>query len=149
MSFNGISCVPIVCDLNVFITRRGFCLLKPKLPALLAAVHDLVGTCQACHSLNVLSLAMHLEDGKSQTQILVVNTYRLVSGWKSDSWLRCGSACAGEMCRFGAGELHCVAAVMGGLASQEAIKLITRQFVPVAGTLIYNAMASTTSLFEF
>ena len=53
------------------------------------------------------------------------------------------------MCRFGAGELHCVAAVMGGLAAQEAIKLISRQFVPVAGTLIYNSMASTTSVFEF
>lgn len=55
----------------------------------------------------------------------------------------------GEICRFGAGELHCVASVMGGLAAQEAIKLITRQFVPVAGTLIYNSMASTTSVFEF
>lgn len=40
-------------------------------------------------------------------------------------------------------------AVMGGLAAQEAIKLITRQFVPVAGTLIYNSMSSTTSVFEF
>lgn len=56
---------------------------------------------------------------------------------------------AGEICRFGAGELHCVGSVMGGLAAQEAIKLITRQFVPVAGTLVYNSMASTTSVFEF
>ena len=38
-----------------------------------------------------------------------------------------------------------VAAFMGGVAAQEAIKLVTRQFVPVAGTLIYNAMACTTS----
>lgn len=55
----------------------------------------------------------------------------------------------GEICRFGAGELHCIAAVMGGMASQEAIKLLTRQFVPVSGTVIYNAMNSTTSLFSF
>ncbi len=54
----------------------------------------------------------------------------------------------GEMCRFGAAELHCVAAVMGGIASQEAIKLITKQFVPLAATLVYNAMASTTSLLK-
>ncbi|CAI7779469.1 unnamed protein product [Closterium sp. NIES-53] len=39
-----------------------------------------------------------------------------------------------EMCRFGASELHCVAAVIGGVASQEAIKLITKQFVPVRGS---------------
>lgn len=51
-----------------------------------------------------------------------------------------------EVCRFGAGELHCIAAVVGGIASQEAIKLITGQFTPLSGTLIYNAMASTTSV---
>ncbi len=50
--------------------------------------------------------------------------------------------------RFGASELHVVAAVMGGMAAQEAIKLITRQFVPFPGALIYNAMASTTSVIE-
>lgn len=55
----------------------------------------------------------------------------------------------GELCRFGAGELHCVAAVMGGMASQEAIKLITKQFVPTNGTVIYNAMNSTMSVFRF
>ena len=55
----------------------------------------------------------------------------------------------GEVCRFGASELHCVAAVMGGMASQEAIKLITKQFVPVSGTVIYNAMNSTMSVFRF
>jgi amyloid beta precursor protein binding protein 1 len=51
-----------------------------------------------------------------------------------------------EVCRFGAAELHCVAAVMGGIASQEAIKLITHQFVPLPAPLVYNAMDSTTSL---
>ncbi|KAL3148869.1 hypothetical protein ABBQ32_001742 [Trebouxia sp. C0010 RCD-2024] len=55
----------------------------------------------------------------------------------------------GEICRFGAGELHCVAAVMGGMASQEAIKLITNQFVPINGTIIYNAMNSTMTVFRF
>ncbi|KAJ6680451.1 NEDD8-ACTIVATING ENZYME E1 REGULATORY SUBUNIT [Salix purpurea] len=36
-----------------------------------------------------------------------------------------------EMCRFGASELHAVAAFIGGIASQEVIKLITKQFVPM------------------
>lgn len=52
-----------------------------------------------------------------------------------------------EMCRLGAAELHVVASVMGGMAAQEAIKLLTQQFVPFSGSLIYNAMASTTSIF--
>lgn len=49
-----------------------------------------------------------------------------------------------EMVRYGAGELQCVAAVVGGMASQEAIKMLTRQFVPLHGTLLYNAVSSTT-----
>ncbi|KAL6136889.1 hypothetical protein ACLB2K_062184 [Fragaria x ananassa] len=45
-----------------------------------------------------------------------------------------------EMCRFGAAELHAVAAFIGGIASQEVIKLITKQFVPLSGTFIFNGI---------
>ena len=42
-----------------------------------------------------------------------------------------------EVVRFGASELHAVCAVVGGMAAQEAIKLITSQFVPLTGGLLY------------
>ncbi|KAI4310359.1 hypothetical protein MLD38_035342 [Melastoma candidum] len=45
-----------------------------------------------------------------------------------------------EMCRFGAAELHAVAAFIGGVAAQEAIKLITKQFVPMCGSFIFNGI---------
>ncbi|XP_072991394.1 NEDD8-activating enzyme E1 regulatory subunit AXR1-like [Typha latifolia] len=45
-----------------------------------------------------------------------------------------------EMCRFGSAELHPVAAFIGGVASQEVIKLVTRQFVPMTGTFIFNGI---------
>ncbi|KAI3806780.1 hypothetical protein L1987_22695 [Smallanthus sonchifolius] len=45
-----------------------------------------------------------------------------------------------EMCRYGAAELHAVAAYIGGVTSQEVIKLITRQFVPMSGTFIFNGI---------
>lgn len=45
-----------------------------------------------------------------------------------------------EMCRFGAAELHAVGALVGGITSQEVIKLITRQFVPMSGTYIFNGI---------
>lgn len=45
-----------------------------------------------------------------------------------------------EVCRFGGAEIHSVAAFMGGVAAQEVIKLVTRQFVPVNNTYIYNAI---------
>lgn len=48
-----------------------------------------------------------------------------------------------EVCRFGAGEMHCVASIVGGIASQECIKLLTGQFTPIQGVFIYNAMSAT------
>ncbi|XP_029636762.1 NEDD8-activating enzyme E1 regulatory subunit [Octopus sinensis] len=53
-----------------------------------------------------------------------------------------------EMCRYGASELHSIAAYMGGVMSQEAIKIITGQFVPFNNTLIYNAMKQCTTTLE-
>ena len=48
-----------------------------------------------------------------------------------------------EFCRYGAGELHSVAAYVGGVASQEVIKVLTHQYVPINNTYLYNAASST------
>ncbi|KAL3860740.1 hypothetical protein ACJMK2_010815 [Sinanodonta woodiana] len=53
-----------------------------------------------------------------------------------------------EICRFGAAELHTVSAFIGGVAAQEVIKVITRQFVPFNNTYIYNAMKQTSITLE-
>ena len=53
-----------------------------------------------------------------------------------------------EMVRCGGGELQVVGAMMGAMASQEAIKLLTRQFVPLPGVLVFNGMHCTTSVFQ-
>ncbi|KAL5573331.1 hypothetical protein UlMin_022928 [Ulmus minor] len=53
-----------------------------------------------------------------------------------------------EMCRFGAAELHAVAAFIGGIASQEVIKLVTRQFVPMSGTFIFNGIDHKSQLLQ-
>lgn len=53
-----------------------------------------------------------------------------------------------EYCRYGAAELHSVAAYIGGVASQEVIKIITRQYVPINNTYIYNAATSTSATAE-
>ncbi|GFT14238.1 NEDD8-activating enzyme E1 regulatory subunit [Nephila pilipes] len=52
-----------------------------------------------------------------------------------------------EMCRFGAAELHSVAAYVGGCGAQEVIKLITGQYVPFNNTLIYYAVSQSTSVY--
>lgn len=48
-----------------------------------------------------------------------------------------------EFVRCGAAELHSVAAFMGGVAAQEAIKLITQKWVPLNHTFLYNGGSST------
>jgi len=53
-----------------------------------------------------------------------------------------------EMCRFGAAELHNIAALLGGVVAQEVIKVLTHQWVPINNTLIYNGMNSTTTVFS-
>lgn len=37
---------------------------------------------------------------------------------------------------------------MGGCAAQEAIKLLTNQFVPINNTLIYNGIKQSTTVYE-
>lgn len=45
--------------------------------------------------------------------------------------------------RAGGGWLHPVAAVLGGVAAQEGIKLVTRTHVPAAGTVVYEGGAQS------
>ena len=61
-------------------------------------------------------------------------------------WARLGvegemdERCAVELVRAGACEPHVVAAVMGGVGSQEALKLLLQQYVPINHTLIFNGI---------
>jgi hypothetical protein len=54
--------------------------------------------------------------------------------------------CSFNRARFGAAELHNIASFMGGVASQEAIKLITHQYTPLNNTFLYNGMNSTSQV---
>ncbi|XP_067939291.1 NEDD8-activating enzyme E1 regulatory subunit-like [Watersipora subatra] len=56
--------------------------------------------------------------------------------------------CIHELCSYGASELHSVAAFMGGVAAQEVIKLITKQYLPINNTYIYNASSQTSLTLE-
>ncbi|KAE9548676.1 hypothetical protein FO519_008109 [Halicephalobus sp. NKZ332] len=43
-----------------------------------------------------------------------------------------------EICRYGAGEPHVICSIVGGIVSQEAIKLATHQYLPVDNTFVYD-----------
>ncbi|CAJ0760565.1 2665_t:CDS:2, partial [Entrophospora sp. SA101] len=52
-----------------------------------------------------------------------------------------------EICRAGGSELPNIAALLGGLVSQEIIKLITHQYIPMENTSIFDGIKSTASTF--
>ncbi|KAI8329186.1 amyloid beta precursor protein-binding protein 1 [Blakeslea trispora] len=49
---------------------------------------------------------------------------------------------------FGDLEAPNLAALLGGLVAQEAIKLITHQYIPINNTCVFNGITSTSSIFE-
>ncbi|WPH04428.1 Hypothetical protein R9X50_00731900 [Acrodontium crateriforme] len=49
-----------------------------------------------------------------------------------------------ELVRAGGGELHNLASLTGGMISQEVIKVVTRQYVPVDNTCLFDGIASRT-----
>ncbi len=59
------------------------------------------------------------------------------------------NAFAKEITRYYNAEIHNIASVVGGVASQEAVKLITRQYVPIKGTFVYNGIAGVPGVYQF
>ncbi|KAM0750517.1 NEDD8-activating enzyme E1 regulatory subunit [Meredithblackwellia eburnea MCA 4105] len=51
-----------------------------------------------------------------------------------------------EICRSGASDLPQIAALLGGLVAQEAIKLVTKQYIPLNGTSIFNGIKSASGV---
>lgn len=47
-----------------------------------------------------------------------------------------------ELVRAQGGELHNIAAVTGGMVAQEAIKVVTKQYVPVDNTVVFDGVRS-------
>lgn len=54
-----------------------------------------------------------------------------------------------ELTRYGNAEIHTVASVVGGVASQEAVKIITGQYVPLNNTYVYNGIVSVGGVYRF
>ncbi|XP_075161303.1 nedd8-activating enzyme E1 regulatory subunit APP-BP1 [Haematobia irritans] len=49
-----------------------------------------------------------------------------------------------EICHYGGAEVHTISAFIAGIAAQEVIKIVTKQFKPVDNTFIYNGITSET-----
>lgn len=55
---------------------------------------------------------------------------------------------AKEVARAQGGELHNISALTGGMVAQEIIKIITKQYIPIDNTCIYDGITSRTQTFK-
>jgi len=53
-----------------------------------------------------------------------------------------------EICRSNLATLHNICAIMGGIVSQEVIKFITGQYVPVENVLVFDGIKNKTTSFK-
>lgn len=53
-----------------------------------------------------------------------------------------------ETCRFGGSQIHTTAAYLGGVAAQEIIKILTKQWVPINNTFVYDAISGNGGSFQ-
>jgi amyloid beta precursor protein binding protein 1 len=55
---------------------------------------------------------------------------------------------AQEVARASGGELHNISALTGGMVSQEIIKIITKQYIPIDNTCIFDGVTSKTQVLK-
>ena len=55
---------------------------------------------------------------------------------------------AEELYRSGGGELHNTSAATGGMVAQEIIKIVTKQYVPIDNTCVFDAIGSRCQVFR-
>jgi hypothetical protein len=53
---------------------------------------------------------------------------------------------AEEVARANGGELHNISALTGGMVAQEVIKIITKQYIPIDNTCIFDGITSRTQV---
>lgn len=53
-----------------------------------------------------------------------------------------------ELLRFGRSKLHCVSSFLGGVAAQEACKLVMDQYLPLNHTFVYDGVNGTGQVFN-
>ncbi|OCK83679.1 hypothetical protein K432DRAFT_423190 [Lepidopterella palustris CBS 459.81] len=56
---------------------------------------------------------------------------------------------AQELVRAGGSELHNISALTGGLVAQEVIKVVTKQYIPVDNTCVFDGVRSKSSVLRF
>lgn len=82
---------------------------------------------------------------RAEKRVLETLTHGNVSALDDEARRRISGAVC-ELRRTDGGELHNVSALTGGLVAQEALKVITRQYVPLDNTCIFDGVTSRSEM---
>merc|ERR1712224_950040 len=66
----------------------------------------------------------------------VVIAGRLIESYKAEG-VSIDTKILEEIVHYGGSELHTISSILGGIAAQEAVKLVTKQFIPLMNTYIH------------
>ncbi|KAF9104495.1 NEDD8-activating enzyme E1 regulatory subunit [Mortierella sp. AM989] len=86
------------------------------------------------------------EDWEDDVDQLQANVNTLLQSWSIES-NTISKDLIHEICRYGNGSIHNIASFIGGVVSQEVIKLITHQYIPMDNTFIFDGARSVSAVF--
>jgi hypothetical protein len=92
------------------------------------------------------------EQDVSQIQDCIVEVADAMELLKEDSLVQdtsSGNKFAQELTRYGQAEIHAIASLIGSMASQEAVKVIAGQYVPLNNAYIYNGVDLLGGVYQF
>ena len=84
-----------------------------------------------------------------QLKQCISNVVSRLNGSSSPSHFSMPNDLVTEMVRFGGASLHVTGSYLGGVASQEVIKLLTSQYVPFADLYVWDGISCTSESFKF
>ncbi|KAI1313843.1 NEDD8-activating enzyme E1 regulatory subunit [Mortierella claussenii] len=86
------------------------------------------------------------DNWEEDVDLLQANVNTLLQSWGVESDT-ISKDLTHEICRYGNGSIHNIASFIGGIVSQEAIKLITHQYIPMDNTFIFDGTQSVSAVF--
>ncbi|KAG0347216.1 NEDD8-activating enzyme E1 regulatory subunit [Podila humilis] len=87
------------------------------------------------------------ESWKEDIEQLQGNVTTLLQSWGIEQEDAVSKDLTHEICRYGVGSVHNIASFMGGVVSQEIIKIITHQYIPMDNTFIFDGARSVSAVF--
>lgn len=79
----------------------------------------------------------------------IVNRYKLQDNELVHDTLLKSDDYSLELVRYGNAEIHNIGSVVGGVASQEVVKIVTGQYTPINNAFVYNGITSTAGVYSF